>query len=126
MAVPEASIGWGVPLSESPVGWSPHHSIRHLIDATSPLLDPEPQGSSEDYWTQLAVIAVGYVGYPRSAPAVYIARTLTTSGDSTGDVNPKSLTPPTAGELEMITRYLDEAGFTGDRTVRLLLTAYEV
>lgn len=84
------------------------------------------KGSSEDYWTQLAVIAVGYVGYPRSAPAAYITRTLTTSGDSTGDVDPKSLTPPTAGELEIITRYLDEAGFTGDRTVRLLLTAYEV
>jgi len=34
--------------------------------------------------------------------------------------------PPTRAELACLTRYLDEAGFTGDRTVRLLLTAKEV
>lgn len=126
MAVPEASIGWGVPLSESPVGWSPHHSIRHLIDINSDLLDNEPQGATENYWQHLTVTVAGYVGYPRSAPAVYLTRTLTQTGDSSGDVDQMSFAPPLPRETDLINRYLDEIGFTGDRTVRLLLTAYEV
>lgn len=126
MACPEASVGWGVPLTDAPVGWSPHPSIRPLVEADSPLLDPEPQGSPERYWRLLAVETAGYAGHPRSAPVVYIKRSLTRTADSAGHVDPAALVPPRTEELACLARYLDETGFAGDRTVRLLLTAKEV
>lgn len=125
MACPEAAVGWGVPLTDAPVGWSLHPSIRQLAEAGSPLLGPEPVGT-EDYWLILAVVVTGYNGYPRSGLAVYLRRSLVTTADSTGDVDPRSLAPLAAAEHAAFTRYLDEIGFTGDRTVRLLLTAQEV
>jgi hypothetical protein len=126
MACPEACVGWGVPLTGG-VGWTTHPSI--LGKADSPLLDCEPLGEGDDgerYHLLLAVEWTGYANYPRSGYAVYVKRTLGRTADSTGDVDPAQLTPPTPGELETLSRYLDELGFTGDRTVRLLLAAKEV
>lgn len=131
MACPEAAFGWGVPLTDAPVGWSPHPSIRQLMADGSPLLGPEPEGT-EEYWQHLAVVVTGYNGHPRSALAVYLKRSLASTADSTGDVlletlaGPGASAGPTAAERAVFTRYLDEIGFTGDRKVRLLLTAQEV
>jgi hypothetical protein len=125
VACPEASVGWGVPLTDAPVGWSLHPSVRLLAEAGSPLLDPEPQGA-EDYWQHLEVVATGYQGEPRSAFAVYVRRSLTSTADSAGDVNPLWIAGPTDAERACLGRYLDEIGFAGDRRVRLLLTAREV
>jgi hypothetical protein len=125
VACPEASVGWGVPLTDAPVGWSLHPSVRPLAEADSPLLDTEPQGA-EDYWQHLEVVPTGYQGHARSAFAVYVRRSLTSTADSAGDVNPLWIAGPTDAERACLARYLDEIGFAGDRQVRLLLTAREV
>lgn len=105
----EAHLGWGVALVEGKYGQA-HPSVEGTaLDAIA------------GRYPSLAYVAGGFPDNDVLRPVIFLRRAWTSTEWDVASVDARELASPSPAELTTIREFLDEAGFTGDRSVQLLL-----